>query len=195
MSVTLTRGGVQATIKDPDGKGGLAIALSQPKGSTARWKFSVRGQTDEGVFPVGEFITCPPGRNRSRIVAIANCPGVTNWTCFITLADGETDESEVSLAVGYMTSGPGVIRIGERYKEYQAAAPNAVPILAGETVLGWTAFAGAGGGFVTIEGFAAIPVPPNGSMSGSGGGLIEGPTTITTSGDIDGYLIEIAESA
>lgn len=195
MSQKLNAIGTQVSIRDEGGRGGLSIALSQPKGSDARWKFSVRGDTKEGIFPLGEFITSPPGKQLTRIVAIANCPGVNYWDLLVSLIDGDFDDSEVSLAIGDMTGESGLVRVAERYKQYSGAAAGAVSILPGETVLGWTASAGAAGGTVTINSFGAITIPVSGSMTGGGGGLIEGPVTFTFGGNITSYLIEVAESA
>jgi len=198
MSVVLKKSGTQASSVDGDaeGRGGLAIALSQPKGSTARWKFSVRAQVPDGDFSIGEFTTSPPANNRlSRIVAIANCPGAKSWTVLVNLADGEGDDASLSLAVGDMTGTPGLSRVSERYKQYEDTAAAIQPILAGETVLGWTVAAGPAGATLTIDSFGVITITPNGSVSGGGGGLIDGPDTFTFAGDILSWLIEIAESA
>ena len=196
MSQQLAKAGTQATISDKDGRGGLSIALTQPRDSDARWKFSVRASTDEVTIEIGEFITCPPSNSKlSRFVAIANCPGARDWTIIANLIGGTDDKAVLSMAVGLMTSAPGLSRIAERYKQYEDVMAGTVNILAGETVVGWTAFAGAAGGTVTIGTNGAIAVPANGSATGGGAGLIEGPITITFGGDITGYFIEVAESA
>jgi hypothetical protein len=196
MSQQLSKAGTQATISDRDGRGGLSIALTQPPGSDARWKFSVRASTDEVTIEVGEFITCPPSNSKlSRFVAIANCPGARDWTVMVNLIAGSDDKAVLSMAVGLMTSLPGLSRIAERYKQYEDSGPAVQAILAGETVLGWTVAAGAAGGTLTIDGFGVITITPNGSVSGGGGGLIEGPGTFTFAGDIVSWMIEIAESA
>ena len=152
MSVRLVKGQVQATVHDSDGRGGLSIAVSQKPGGTARWQFSVRAKTDEGTFHVGECIVTPPPRTvrGARVVAIATCPGAKDWTVLATLASGEPDDALLSLAVGAQGGGgPGLVRVGERFKYYSGAC-GAVSILPGETVIGWSAWALVVGATVAI---------------------------------------------
>ncbi len=202
MGQKLNRGTTEVGVTDPDGLGGLAIRLSQPakingSDSTARYRFEVYAETKEGNYLVGSFATCPPGRQPTRVVAMANCPGAKNWKIVATLVRGTSyDGAELSLAVGTPAGElPGLSRVSERFKYYTGTVPGAVNILEGETVLGWTALASGGASTVTIGSGGAIPVPSGGSMSGGGGGLIEGPITFTFGANTSGYLIEVAESA
>lgn len=199
MSVKLTKAGAQASVLDRDGRGGLSIALSQPKGSTAKWQFSVRAQTDEGLFQVGSFITSPPplGVQLSRVVAVASLPGAIEWTCFVDLVDGDQDGAMVSLAVGCCCSNtPGVVRVSERYKHYTGSAAGAVNVEAGETVIAWSAACVAVGCSVTIDSLPAIVIPNGGSIAANPAGTIEGPVTFTFTGaGISAYLVEVALSA
>ncbi len=202
MDYDLNAALVQATCNDANGKGGLSIAFSQVQGSSARWRCSVRAKTANGTFEVGRFTVCPPTTNlRSRIVAIASCPGATHWTVLVELASGSAPGNEqhgkISLSVGPMGGGgPGVSRVGERPKYYSGAAAAAVAIPAGETVVGWSAFSSGAGATVTIGSGSAIPIPSSGGVAGGSGGLIEGPVTFTFAGaNLAGYLIEVAESA
>lgn len=56
----------------------LAIALSESPTSVASWHIWVFARIDAGSFLLGELTTRPG--NPSRIVAIASCPGVREWT-------------------------------------------------------------------------------------------------------------------
>jgi len=194
--VVLKPAGTQVSIVDSDCRGGLSIALTQPKGSNARWKFSVRAQSDESLISIGEFTSSPPANNRlSRFVAIANCPGATGWALFVNLASGEADDAIVSLAAGLMTSVPGLSRISERYKQYEDSAAGVVNILPGETVMDWTVSAGAAAGSLTIDSNGPIIIPVNSTVSGNPGGLLQGPVTMTFAGANTSYFVEVAESA
>ncbi len=201
MGQKLQNGTTQLTVTDGDGLGGLAIRLTQParvsqSANTARYRFEVYAETDEGDSLIGVFTTCPPGSRPSRAVAMANCPGARQWKLVITLVRGTSyDGAEVSMSVGRPLGEPGVVRVSERFKYYAGGSANIVPILAGEVVLGWTMFAEAGGASVIIDGGNTISVPSNGSMSGSGGGLLEGPIEIEFATGTDSYYVEVAESA
>lgn len=202
MSQKLNNGTTEVNIEDIDGLGGLAIRLTQPAKpggvvNTAQYRFEVYAETKEGNYLVGSFATSPPGRQLSRVVAMANCPGAKNWKLVITLVRGTAyDGGEVSMSVGRPAGElPGVTRVSERFDYYTGNAPGTVSILPGETVLGWTATASGGAGSVQIGSGGSIPVPNGGSMSGGGGGLIEGPIDFTFGTNVNGYLIEVAESA
>ena len=201
MGQKLSNGQTQVTVTDSDGLGGLAIRLAQPPrvggvANTARYRFEVYAETDEGDYLVGTFVTCPPGRQLTRAVAMANCPGARSWKLLISkVKDTSYDGAEVSCSVGRPSGEPGLQRVSERFKYYSGGAANNVAVLAGETVMGWTAASDAGGSSVVIDGGSTITVPPSGSMSGGGGGLIEGPLTITFGAGTISYLVEVAESA
>lgn len=79
----------------------VSIALAEAADSSAVWHLEVWAHTDEGQYLLGQFDTYPAGKSRSRIVAIAACPGVREWQvhCFcadpsavadLCLADGES---------------------------------------------------------------------------------------------------------
>lgn len=206
MSFRLDRGVSDGSIADPDCKGGLSIFFSQDPETDAHWRFTVKAKTDEGLFNLGTFCTSLPANtlpplNRTtpgRVVAIANCPGASEWTVSVTRA--ETDASatdgdwpEVSLAVGECIGPPGLVRVSERYTHYSGVA-GAVVLLPGDRVVGWSAVADPVGGTVTIGGLPAIIIPPNATAAGSTGGNLEGPVTMTFAGTI-AYLVEIARSA
>ncbi len=203
MSERLVAAGTQLSIADLDGKGGLSIFVNQPKGSTAKWRFSVRCVTDEGEFFVGEFTITPPASNTdlvlTRAVGVANMPGAKEWSIFVDLADGAQDGATASLAVGCCCGNePGVSRVGERYKYYTGTAAT-VTLGPDEQVIGWSAFAIAAGATVTIaagstSGGGAIPVPVGGAVSGNPAGSLTGIHTLAFAGT-SGYLVEVLESA
>lgn len=206
----LTRGAVQLTVEDADCKGGLAIALTQTQLSsaalTSRYRVEVRAKTDDGMFLVGIFSTCPPrdGSTPTRMVAMCSCPGALSWVLYVRPyaldpedPDDFGDLSGMINACAGEPGGqlPGVIRVGERPKYYAAAAPATVSILPGERVLSWSAFSTAAGATVIVNGGPAIPIPNGGGVRGGDGALVEGPATIAFAGAIGGYLVEVAESA
>lgn len=203
MSVRLNRAVVQATIDDPDSRGGLTIYLSQPVNGIS-WNIKVYAKADEGLFELGRFTTSIPQqivgqdvRTLSRVVAIANCPGAKSWTLEIARADSddEPDHSKLSMAVGCCIGPPGVTRVGERYR-YYTGVDGLAQILPGDRIVGWTAIAGPLGGSVVFAPSALLPVviPPNASLSGSTGGNQEGLVNMIFAGTLS-YIIEVARSA
>lgn len=199
MAQKLSSAGLEAVAEDKDGLGGLAVRFFQPSQSTAKWKVDLRAETDEGNYALGIFVVSPPGPTGrlSRVVAIAQLPGAKRWKALVTLVPGtEYDAGEISLSVGLPNgAAPGLIRVSERFVYDATAASAAIPIAEGETVLGWTAFAGPLGGILQIGTGSPIPIPANSSLSGGGGGLIEGPIVFDFTGDITGIYIEKAISA
>ncbi|HXK20817.1 MAG TPA: hypothetical protein VNG33_23560 [Polyangiaceae bacterium] len=207
--VALIRGIQQITIEDASARGGLAIVLGQPRvrgvTPTARWKFEVRAHVPDGEFLVGVFSTCPPHDNspKTRAVAMASCPGAIAWTLKVTPWPSSLEFAGMVYASIGDPSGqaPGVVRVGERSKQYSGVAAGAVAIPAGERVIAWSAFSTAAGATVQIDQTipaivgSPIPIPNGGSASGGDAGLLNGPLLFTFAGAIGGYLIETAESA
>ncbi len=203
----LGRKTVQLTVEDADCKGGLAIALTQTPVSgaalTSRYRVEVRAKTDDGMFIVGSFSTCPPvlGSPPTRVVAMASCPGALSWILYVTpykIGIGADDFGDLSGMIHAMAGEPGgqlpgVIRVGERPKYYSGTGVGAVGLQPGERVVGWSAFATGAVGTVTIDGGTPIPIPNGGGVAGNGGGLLVGSTFVFT--NTAGWLIEVAESA
>lgn len=202
-----TNGGGQAGDHES-----CAIFLSQPPGSIARWVISVRAHTSEGDFEIGKITTCPPraGSLFSRCVAIATCPGATNWTLVVmpaTIAgEPQSDEQSAIAAIDGRSSPnatPGVVRPNERTRIYSSGSANDPPFSAslniqpGEVVRGWSAFTSVATGSVTIQGIPdenPIPLPSGGTVSMGGGVGFEGPLTFQFA-DVQGYVVEVGESA
>lgn len=205
MSVQLNRSLVQATINDPDCRGGLAIFLSQPSDGI-RWNIRVYATLDEGLFEIGQFDTSIPEnlvgpdnvRVPSRVVAMANCPGARSWTLTIVPVNPEDtpDHSTLSLGTGWCIGPPGVTRVGERYGLHSGGVDGVANIQAGERVVGWSAVAGPAGGTITFtpSTLPVITIPPNATVSGSTGGNLVGPVAMTFTGTI-AHLVEVARSS
>jgi hypothetical protein len=197
----LNGAGTQCSLDDPKSLGGLTIAFSQPikvggAANSARWRCRVAAKTASGAMRLGSFVVCPPPEalpGHSRVVAIATMPGALSWSCFVDLVGGDSDNGEISLALGGMAGEPGLVRVGERYA-YRAGVNGALNLLAGETVLGWAAIGDTGGGSITIDGGSSIIVPEGVSVSGGPGGTLEGPTAFVFT-DTVSYLVELALSA
>lgn len=182
--------------------------LSQPSDSSARWSFRVRVRTDEGLFQVGHFTSCPPrnGSPKTRCVAIAVCPGAREWTVDIRPApvveglEAIPDNSAVALGASCCapTAEPGLIRVSERPKAY-TGTDGLVTLLPGEVLISWAAWAVGAGATLIISGGGldaphTINLPTAGTAGGTFGELVEGPATLLFAGT-GGYTVEVAESA
>jgi len=196
MSTRLTGAGFEAVADDQDGKGGLAVMVTQPRGSTARYRCQLYAQTPVGNMLVGEFTVCPPTQHLSRVVAIATCPGAVRWILTGNTVGGTVaDNGLLDMAVGVPAgSEPGVRRISERFKQYSGSVAAVVSLLAGETLTKWTANSSAGGTLL-IDTNPLITIPAGVTISGGDQQLIKGPATLTFAGDIDSYIVEVAQSS
>lgn len=134
---------------------GLSIYFSQKFEATLYWKLDVyAGVSGEGEYYVGSVVVSPPQATvlpglPSRLVAVAACPGATNWRVLCS-ASGAQENAQIQLASSKSGTPEGLHRVNERYG-YSGASVNTsfVPLL-GQTVTRVQAFGKAGGGTMQI---------------------------------------------
>lgn len=190
----------------------VALVLSEHTRSLDSWRMRVSCRTAEGVALVGSVRSLPALRTgeASRVVAIASCPGASEWIVeashvAVTPLVGESpfgvaDGAEALLG---LSAGPGVAAAGlvplageldtfgplAEYT-YETGTDGTVSVPAGLHVWSWSAFATGALATVGINGGADIPVPEGGSVIGEPRGRLRGPCELVFTGTA-GYLVEL----
>jgi hypothetical protein len=189
------------------GGSGLAIYLSDPGTLELTWRLEVYAYTARGRTFVGQITTrTPPAavgsnypRSRSRLVAIANCPGVKNWSVvarYASPAPYPDAVAELELTSSETTSGPfGIVPQSERYHYLAGTGNGSQAFVGGQRIQSWAAFATGAGATVTIAGAGGttIPISTAGNVRGDPGGTLEG-ATFTFAGGVTGWFIEWKEN-
>lgn len=83
----------------------LAVQISQAAGENISWLLTVIARTDQGEWTLGTARTRPtipdvirgvPGDPPSRVVLLANCPGVTQWQIVVEGPEGAVADLDLS---------------------------------------------------------------------------------------------------
>ena len=195
----------------------LSVAVSQPVRSHAYWRLTIEPRFDLQAVTrtLGAVETIPPGRGGppQSVVAIATAPGAVSWFVEVERLRVVRDEQspptaydqviDVDLSAFPDVAVPGVSPIlgasrlvGERYLYQAAAVPagaSSVAVPAGRLVQAISVYQVGTGGTVSVDGGAALPLPPDGAVQWAPRGTLVGPTTVDCAAfpaGGGGYLIE-----
>ena len=204
------------TVETADAGSAVAIHLADEEDTTGAlrtWRFDVFADRGEGLFLLGDITSrtprLPPAaanpplppQPRTRIIAIATCPGAVKWVVRVRWGQEGVDslpspapKADVNLLGSPVASLPGVAPVNERYGYISGAAPSTFTLARGQRVASWAAFATGAGATVTIDGGTVIPIPAAGNVRGDPLGTLDGGLFVFAGGTLGGFLVEFKES-